>query len=48
MVIPQRRLPDADQCSRRLVGQKSLVVECLAKGSVDHPSEMAARTKKFS
>ena len=37
-----------NQCSRKLIGQKSLVVECSAKGLVSHPFKMAARIKLLS
>ena len=37
-----------DQCNRRLIEQKLLIVECSAKGLVGHPSEIATQTKLLS
>ena len=47
VVVAWRRLLHV-KCSRRLVRQKSLVVEYSAKGLLCHPSEMTAWTKIFS
>ena len=45
---PEAPASHPDQCSRRLIWQKLLVVECSAKGLVGYLSEMTARMKLLS